>query len=88
MKVSAANGMIGVSFEETTNFKVVLKNLKQLVIVTAAAILEKLGLSSAYYQLGTSSAYYQLGTSSAYYQLGTGSALIYKGLVVVVVVVG
>ena len=30
----AANGMIGVSFEETTNFKVVLKNLKQLVTVT------------------------------------------------------
>ena len=52
--------------------------MKQLVVVTmAAAILEKRGLSSAYYQLGTSSAYYQLGISSAYYQLGTGSALIY-----------
>ena len=57
---------------------VVVKNLRQLVVVTmAAAILEKLGLSLAYYQLGTSSAYYQLGTSSAYYQLGTGSALVY-----------
>ena len=58
--------------------KVVLKNLRQLVVVTiAAAILEKLGLSLAYYQLGTSSASagHQLSLLSAGHRLSLNTYL-------------